>query len=529
LSHPYLLLVLAAFAVWLPQGFNIGPVNDGWIDMHGGFLRTDPSRIFGNLPIRTGMLLTPGSFVGIQIVILALVVLHGTLFYEVVKRLLPGRRSIALAAGLIGLFHSADRSYFWVGAMGLQFGFATALGSCVCAIQYLDDGRRRYLAAALALQLLSVFTYPGFIPLILGVPAGAWLLRRLASARPPAWFLLKVNLILVVAGGVYLYMLHVQRGHNAQVADVHIAAALSGYIWALLKLFHSIPDVLRGLEPGYFLPAVVMAVLAYPAAAAAIRHDQVRAPEATQGWRYLGVVLAGLLLLVLASYLPYSISKVRYKDSRTLLAAGMFAYSALWAVLLAWLQPRLHKAVPTLLLMALTGYTVLVGQYQRDTWVKPYRAEEQLLAGIAAGVPHPIPGSVFLVYLHKPAQVGVIDGFYNREMAFSIALEQMYGDPTLSGGFFGFGSDQVSLNADGVRMRGFYHSEGEMQRYPSLIMVDVPPDAAATVMGAAWLKQQAGPHAAAAAGYIPLFGRQPGVDAIMCSMLEPGLRPVYCH
>jgi hypothetical protein len=239
--------------------------------------------------------------------------------------------------------------------------------------------------------------------------------------------------------------------------------------------------------------------------------------------------LAGLLLLVLASYLPYSISKVRYKDSRTLLAAGMFAYTALWVVLLAWLQPRLHKAVPMLLLMALTGYTVLVGQYQRDTWVKPYRAEEQLLAGIAASVPHPIPGTVFLVYLHNPAQAGVIDGFYNREMAFAIALEQMYGDPTLSGGFFGFGGDQVSLNADGVRMRGFYHSEGEMQRYPSLIMLDAPPDAAATVLGTAWLKQQAGPHAVAAIGYVPLFGRQPGGDAIMCSMLESDLRPAYCH
>lgn len=31
LLHPYLIFVVVALVVWLPDGFNIGPVNDGWV------------------------------------------------------------------------------------------------------------------------------------------------------------------------------------------------------------------------------------------------------------------------------------------------------------------------------------------------------------------------------------------------------------------------------------------------------------------------------------------------------------------
>jgi hypothetical protein len=529
LSHPYLLFLMVAAAVWLPQGFDIGPVNDGWVQMGRGLLRSDPSRIFGNLPIRVGMLLTPDSFVGIQCVLLVLVLLHAVFFYEIVRRLFPDRELIAVAAGLIGLFHSADRSYFWVGAMGLQFSLAAALASCVCAIQYLDHRRRRDLAVGVALQLLSILTYLAFVPLILGVPCGAYLLRRLAGARPPIWSLFKINLCLVVAAGVYLYLLHTGVGRNSKVVDVHFAAVLSGYGWALRHLFDSIPAVFAALQPLYLVPALLLAAIAYPAAARAAReHEPVRTMDTSER-RYLAAAVAGLAALALLCYLPYSISTVRYSGARTLLACGMCAYTALAVVLLAWVEMRLHRRWLALSVMLLAGYTVLVGQRQREPWLDSYRAEERLLAGIAASVPHPYPGTVFLVYLHETAQADAIDGFYNRQLAFSTALANMYGDPTLTGGFVGFGDDAVSLDADGVTMRGFRGSEGRLQSYRSLVVVDYPADAPATVLGTAWLRQQAGTQAAAAAAYSPHFDTQPAAGAITCSMLESGMRPGYCR
>jgi hypothetical protein len=529
LSHPYVLLLLTALAVWLPQGFNIGPVNDGWIQMGGGVLRLDPGRIFGNIPMHVGMLISPRSFVGIQFVMLTLMLLHATLFYEVVRRLLPGRELIALAAGLIGLFHSADRSYFWPGAMGLQFSLVTALASGVCAIQYLDHGGRRHLAATIGLQLLSVFTYPAFVPLILGIPSGAWLLRRLAGARPPAAFLLKVNIVLIVAAITYLCALHAGIGRNSKVADVHLAAAASGYAWAFLTLLRSLPAVFEGLRPMYVVSGLALAVLAYPAAAkAAERSGPAWAGTAT-GWRYLTVVVAGLLLLALLSYLPYSISKVRFSQSRALLVCGMCAYTALVVVLLAALEAYVHRAWLSFLIMALAGYTVLAGVGERDSWVRLYRAEERLLAGIAAVMPHPIPGTVFLIHLHDQDQIDDLDGFYNRQRTFSLALEQMYADRTLKGGFYGFEDDQVSLDADGVSMRGFRGGEGPLERYPSMVVLDYPADGPVRLLDTAWLEQQAGANAAAAAAYHPRFGGQPAADAIMCSTLEPGFRPAYCR
>jgi hypothetical protein len=379
------------------------------------------------------------------------------------------------------------------------------------------------------LQLVSAFTYPAFLPLMLGVPVGAWLLRWLGGGRPPVSFLLKVGASVVVVGGIYWYLLNLGAGRNSRVMDVHVAEAVSGYGWVLRHLCDSIPAMFTDRKAIYLLPILALAVMAYPAAARAARRNVPAQAWTAQDRRHLAVTVTGLLMLALLSYLPYSVSTVRFNAARTMLACGMFAYTALAVVSLALLERRLHKAVLILLIMGLAGYTVLVGEHQRDAWVRSYRAEERLLAAIAASVPHPYPGSVFLVYLHDPSQADDLGGFYNRQRAFSLALGNMYGDSTLSGGFWGFGDDQAAPDTDGIRMRGFRDSEGRLQRYPSLVMVDYPVEGPAKVLDATWLAGQAGANSAATAGYSPRFRMEPAAAAIMCSMLEPALRPAYCR
>ncbi|HLW73483.1 MAG TPA: hypothetical protein VKT74_00280, partial [Gammaproteobacteria bacterium] len=123
LLHPYTLFILVALVVWMRDGFNIGPVNDGWIKLeqflsHSRIYNDSGIRMFGSIPRELGMHLYSGGFLGWQAALFLLTVLRAGLYYEIVKRLFPAHGALAIACGLIALFHPADDVYFWVDVTG---------------------------------------------------------------------------------------------------------------------------------------------------------------------------------------------------------------------------------------------------------------------------------------------------------------------------------------------------------------------------------------------------------------------------
>ena len=540
-SHPYALLAFACLAAWVPRGFNIGPVNDCWFQLAavtsgGGFLRDNIMRTFGAIPLWLGIHLGSGGFQGAQVVMLVMAWLRGVLFLEIMRRLLPGRPLTALAAGFIAMFPFSDNSYFWLGASGLQFSLVMAFAACLCALEYLERSCRAMLYASVMFQLLAAFTYPGFLPLMIALPLGAWWLRRMDGLPATRWYPLAVSLTVCVAGFVTFLVLHHGGDRNARVMDLSVARAMAGYAWAAHRLLHSVGTVYAHAKNIVWLPALACAL--YAAAAALCLLILPPRPGARRfEWRRPELLLAGLLALAVLAYFPYSIANVRFQPSRALLGASIFANTAALVVLFrSFERLRLPKMVPVLALAVIAMTVVMNGIEARETWVSGYRNEEKLLSAVATAVRQPAPGAFLLVRLAHPYAGRKMAGFYNRELAFTYALRYMYGDQTLSGGFFGFKDDTITLQGSGVRprYRGANLATGRKNVDYQYVMALDYDDKNGT---ASIIQDFPGRKPAVAEGRGDTQTAQkiqkklalmPSVPARTCRMLEARYRPAYC-
>lgn len=604
--HPYALFLIVTLAVYLPDGFNIGDINDGWIEL-GYVIKVDAllkgglARMFGGLPMWLGLHIDPFDFRGLQIFMLLFTVIRGSLVYEIVNRMTPQARLFSVAAGLIACFHPADRGFFWVGAIGLFFVFDVALAACLCAIVYLENRSWTCLLATVVLQLVAGLSYPGYIPLMLAIPAGALVLSHMRGSRASLVSLASVNIGLVLSVCVALLVLHKGTGRDSKVADFNLHSALLGYQWAVATLATSWSALLQALNAWYILPASLAAAFTLQVAVFLGRpaiqpiagqryawiplvmvgvgllglgllpqspgpisskngiswttiaidavalfcsivlllsaayffkinsRDAAPAPEMKR--RLILTTVSGLLGLAVISYFPYAVSTVRFLPDRTLLAAGVFGYGALLLVVFSLLARYLSWHAGVIAVSVLAGIVVLSGLKTRDYWVTQYRLQEGLLSALAETVPRPAPGTFILVHLQTPYDERRLQGFTYREEAFSDALDFMYGDVTLQGGFYGFGDNIVEFSDQGMltrRMKAPYLGN-KLIAYDKLIVVDYDfQHKVANVVGRDLLVHttQLG---GASIGYVPpTLEATPSEASLSCSMLEPAYRPSYC-
>ncbi|MGE5625417.1 MAG: hypothetical protein ACM3ZT_07705 [Bacillota bacterium] len=537
LLHPYTLFTLAALMVWLPDGFNIGPTNDGWIKLetllsNARIYAISTTRVFGSVPREIGMRLGDGGFQGWQAFLFLFAVLRAGLFYGIVRRLFPARAAFAVGCGLVALFHPADSVYFWVDVTGVHMGLVLTLAACLCALVHLQTGSRAALFAMLLFQLTSCLTYSAFLVLMLAFPVGVWLLHRLEGGKTSWTWLIKAGW-LPVAYNVFQVVLVLKHagGHEAQVADLHLGGILAGYAHETLLFFTRSALTLADFRPVYFLWALPPAVLGL-AVARALPAAEGEGGEAGRNARWYLVLCLGLVALAAASYLPYATSSVRLGAQRQLFAAGIFLYMLMLMPLFFWLPRRLNAPqLPWLLVALLAGFVTLTGLEKRAGWTEGYRGEERLLASIAATVPQPPPGTMFVIHLHDGPQAKRLGGFYNRRHTLELALRLMYGDR--------------SLRASFTPIRGplFQFRDGEMAAvqtirvnrantfasYDKVLVLDYAPNGAMRVLDRDWLRPYA-PAGTDLSAYAPGdYGQAPRGGAVICAMLEKAMRPTYCQ
>lgn len=534
--HPHVLFTLVALTVWLPGGFNIGPVNDGWIKLEqflgsGRIYVAHGTRVFGSVPRELGMHLDSGSFLGWEGMLFLLTVLRASLFYEIVKRLFPARAALAVGCGLLALFHPADDVFFWVDVTGAHLGLVLSLAACLCALINLQTGNRTALFGMLFFQIASCLTYSAFLVLMLAFSPGVWLLHRMEGGKTSWVWLLKSGWL--IASYVVLQVLLVLSGfggHESQVADLNLGSVLMGYASETLLFFRKSWDSIAAFKPMYFVWALAPALLG-GFTARAIWSGDALAGETGRDRRWYAVLCIGLILLAAACYLPYATSNVRFGAQRQLFGAGIFLYMLLVLPLFLWLPRKLQAPqFPWLLVALLAGFVTLTGLEKRDIWVSAYRAEEQLLAGIAATIPQPPSGTMFMIHLHTIPQTHSLAGFYNRRHTLELALHLMYGDPSLRASFTPYRGTQFEFKDN--RLSAVQIIDGNnYDNFVSLaktVILDYAPDGKLRVLDRDWL-QQYFPKGTDLTAYAPGgYGSAPRAGTIICTMLEAQFRPGYC-
>ncbi len=160
-----------------------------------------------------------------------------------------------------------------------------------------------------------------------------------------------------------------------------------------------------------------------------------------------------------------------------------------------------------------------------------------------------------MVNLQGLDQAHAVKSLYGHQAVFSYALRYMYGDSSLSGGFFGFDQGRAKVTQEGLsvyplnflepeeeqdearaareqRNQWYYaHTKPVLVDYARLVMTDYPAQGPVTLPDAAWLAARATPPLPAAAipYKTPETGDAAAVYARICGMFEAAARPDYCH
>src|SRR5579863_274551 len=337
LLHPYTVLVLVALAVWLPDGFNIGPVNDGWVTLKDANALILPFglRVLQVVPQALGLLLTPGSFIGWQALLFVFTASRGILVFEIVARLIPNERRLALACGLLAVFHPADTVDFWVDGSNVDMALALALSACLAALMHLQTGSRQSLLAVFLFQLACCFTYPGYLLVLIAFPVCIWLLQWWQTRRASVVYLLKTTSGVLVVTALVLFESKQGAGREGYLWDPDVHRTLSGYGLQLKWIFLSVVRMLQGAQLTYLFWGLLPAVFAYTVA-----HKMDSSHDESRPWRYHAGLAAMFLLLAAAAYFPYAVTTMRPGHNRQMLAAGLFIFMALLLPLFLSLRGR---------------------------------------------------------------------------------------------------------------------------------------------------------------------------------------------
>lgn len=535
--HPYLLFLVAALAVWWPDGYNIGPVTDAWLKLDYAvpasplaFYNFKSAEIFTLWPYAHSVILSAGGFQVCQVALLAFTVMRAALWYEIVKRLFPENPPFAVACGLTALFHPFDEGIFWLGALGVHLALVWALAYCVAALEHLRSGSRVSLAGMFVLQIIYCLNYPAFLLIIVALPVGAWILRRIAGFRDPLGYIIKIGIPVFIFIGLQLLLATRGVGREGKVIDLDLHEVWAGYVYAGSHVAKAAVQFFTECKLAYLAAAFIPAVLAYLAlVVGAIGPAPLREPGRSRTFYWVSA--GGLLVLALLSYLPYALSTDRFDDTRQFLAAGIFVSALLLLLpcvaLRKYFQSR--HAAGALLAVVMVG-TVISGLEGRKQWVDDYRAQEGLLASIAALLPHPAAGSFIVVNLEDKSQPHELAGFYNRHQTLEGALHMMYDDPSLHAAFTEFGEAPFTFGKDGVAINSHNpENQGLSAPYGSLILIDYSGSRQARLLDRQWLAQFAPKGISFGNRNLGHYDAAPSSGAIICTLLEKDYRPAYCR
>lgn len=537
LLHPWTLFTVVALAVWWPEGFNIGPINDGWTKLDFGIdlLNFKNTRVFNYFPTWLSIRVVRNGFEGWQIVLLALSVLRSVLFYEIVKRLFPRNHLFAIACGLIALFHPADNGYFWLGCIDAIFGLVLAFACCLSALIYLQTNSRRSQISMFVFQFLSCFTYTGFLLVIVGFPMGAWIIRRIEGRKDSVFYLLKVSLPILAFIVFQAVLAFKGVGREGVILDMNLHGVWAGYVTEIRLIGGTFVEFFKEMQLAYLPAALICGGAACLIAFVGFQKNSgLCEDDESKPWWYYVLLVIGLMLLAALSYLPFAVTNIRFGNTRQLLLAGIFVYMV-FLLLIIVILPRYTRYINNVyfkyaILFLVSVTTVIAGLEHRGYWIAAYRSQEQLFAAIAAKVPSPPSGAVIVVRLEKEWQSRALAGIYNRRDAFTNALRFMYGDETINANFTDFEQPPFVYAPGGAEIKAqLWTDKGLFAPYDRLILLGYTESGEIRILDRSWLQQYA-PKGTDLSAYNPGdYGSLPSDHAIMCTMLEQGYRPPYCR
>lgn len=478
---------LIAGMLWLPFGFTLADFSDLWIfyhDLERGllpFINLADPRPLMVLPTHLAYALTPGSFVGVNVLMYALIVGKAWMAYAFVRVLLPRLPALAFFIGAVYLAFPVDTGVFWRVTVNIHaFTLAALTAATAFAILVRTTSRAAQIGLVgimLAGQVLA-FSYEAmFLPLFL-VPL--IVLPVLRPRRMPAllagWYALPViltlrYLLVIGAGatsgyqaGLFAFDAPAMASSLVRMTERHLItgwidgiertrpaldpgwiglAGLGGAIGlvtGLLHLRHEAPPTRRVLAGVLIVGLVVMIAGVVAVLPTTLRDIDYRV--------YFASALGGAAVVVVAGYALAGLGRTPRRIGFLVAISGVFALASRLPILAAvggaWtlLLPRRLLLAGGLAGIIAVGVLILIGQQGR--YVAFSQAQGWVIGQMAAGAPAPAPDAVIVLLDDDQRRGGAIFEWQSRVL--TAALAYLYEQPGL----------QAVICVPGTPPHGFY-------------------------------------------------------------------------
>jgi hypothetical protein len=430
-------LTLVAFAtlaalvltLWLPFGWKVTGLYEEWFYMSytdegkGKPLRMlyDPYpgeeyRPLTLAPYAFGYLLTPNSFLGLNVILALCLLGKGTAMYSLVRRLVPDNAALAFVSGALLVVYPADRALLTLRTTNLHAGvflFLVALNLLIVAREHF---RWTTLLAMLVAEGVALGTYDGAIPLAFCAPVLlVWLRdgidKRLVAVAATWWAVsiaFSVNLILALRNPTTYVATQLWAGSD--LGKTNLAEILRSWGHSVIRAYGrnfgtGWYEALRGLDwhdPHLHLSAALTVFLMIPATWLHARRDA-ESTSAADTRQYLALGALGVIAVLpgFAVYLPTAWRNSSWR---------VFLYSSIGAALAVsvacFLFARLLGHWQRIVFIGVTSFLIGIATVhalaQHQGYFEDSQRQQQILANIISQAPHLEPGTTVLLVDRTP-------------------------------------------------------------------------------------------------------------------------------
>jgi hypothetical protein len=476
---PVTLVALAALAavvvaLWLPFGWKVTGLYEEWLIMRdadaGNPLRMlyDPPyasaayRPLTLAPFVLGYLLTPSSFLGLNIIETLLFFGKGAAMYALVRRLVPENRALAFVSAALLVVYPADTALLTLRTTNVHAGVFFLLIALNLLVAVWQRFRWTALVGMLIAEALALAIYEAGILLLLGGPILLVWLRRgidkrllaLAGVWTAVSMYFLVHLVLTLRNPAsYPAGLLAGSGLGADFGEI-LRSWLYSVARAYVRTFGTAwYEALRGLawhDPYLHLSAALTVFVILPAIWLHVRRDE-NSKSAVDTKQYLVLGTLGVVA-VLAGYALYLPTGWRNTSWR------VFLYSSIGAALtlgvMCFLFARLFGRWRSRVFIGLTSLLIAIATVhalaQHHGYFEYAQRQQEILARIVRQAPHFKPDTTVLLVDRTPTAA-----FKAWSMCAAVspcleaALRYIYADHTL----------RAMYCAPGYRPRGRFSEE----------------------------------------------------------------------
>lgn len=318
---------------WYVLGENYTPVNDGWVSvtaydhnlsMNKKFMSCLQPRGLRGIPHLLAINFEGDGFVTIRAFLATINIFTGIGMFLVLNRFFPKKTLFSIITSLLIMYFPYGDTMFWLGAFGVNLGYLLCIYSTYYFICSIEDSSNLKFWVAIFLLFLSGRTYPGYLI------AQALVIFIFIFSKKKSWktFWLK-SLLFSITWGLgllqFAYNVVSGNGREGKVTNFEWAEVLKGFGKAFKNLYINAPVELFKINPAQLDVAIFVIVLLVAAQlfiVAKLKSGEYDAVLVAKEYRKIILYLTALApLILIAGYMPYSISDIRQGTSRQLLFA----------------------------------------------------------------------------------------------------------------------------------------------------------------------------------------------------------------